>query len=55
LRYDGVDYYDISQESYMSAGASTTILNDEDDVLLIGKEYPRRATYIAIATPAGTP
>ncbi len=55
LRYDGDTYYDLSEAAYSSAGAASVVLSSATDVLLIGKEYPRRATYIAIDTPAGTP
>lgn len=31
------------------------IVNDANDTLLVGKEYPRRSIYINIDTPASNP
>lgn len=57
LRYDDAtsSYIDYTADAYLSAGESFVLLSSEDDTLLIGKEYPWRATYIHIDTPAGTP
>ena len=55
MRYDGNDYYDNTVESHSSVGDSFVILSDTDDTLLVGKEYPWRATYIGLDVAAGSP
>lgn len=54
-RYDGNTYYNDTQESYSSAGASFILLNDAGDQLLLGKRAPRRSVYLDIDIPSGTP
>ena len=49
------EYIDYTADAYLSAGDAFVILSSADDKIVIGKEYPRRATYIDIETPAGTP
>ena len=54
-RYDGSTYYDYTSKAYISSSDPFILLSSASDTLLIGKLYPRRATYINVDTPAGTP
>ncbi len=54
-RYDGATYYDYTTEAYISEGTPFVIVSGANDTLLLGKENTRRATYVDIVTPAGTP
>lgn len=54
-RYDGNTYDDYTSKAYTSSSQPFVLLSSSNDTLLIGKLYPRRATYINVVTPAGAP